>query len=318
MAINTNTSGAAVNNVGTQITNFIPSVWSKKILDKLKLECKLVDNCWQEYEGDVKQAAAVHILGIGTVTVKDYGSEPITYDKIEDVPYDLSEDKDYSGAIILLDNLNEIKIDNDKVEAESGIILTKFINTLINNNLGGLENLYGLPGTLGGAIHGNAGCYGGIISDYLVSVTYLENDCIKTLNKENCEFLYRDSIFKHDKNKIILSAKFELIKKDKTIMQDTVKTNLIKRKNTQPIECYSAGSVFRNPTNLSAGKLIEESGLKGKNINDAEISSKHANFIINKGNASSEDIKELINLTKETIKDKYNIDLVLEQEIIKY
>lgn len=72
MAINTNTSGAAVNNVGTQITNFIPSVWSKKILDKLKLECKLVDNCWQEYEGDVKQAAAVHILGIGDVVVSDY------------------------------------------------------------------------------------------------------------------------------------------------------------------------------------------------------------------------------------------------------
>lgn len=227
-------------------------------------------------------------------------------------------DKDYNGAIILLDNLNEIKINENKVEVESGILLTKFINTLINNNLGGLENLYGLPGTLGGAIHGNAGCYGGVISDYLISVTYLENDCIKTLNKEKCEFLYRDSIFKHDKNKIILSAKFDFIKKDKTIMQDTVKTNLIKRKNTQPIECLSAGSVFRNPINLSAGKLIEESGLKGKNINDAEISNKHANFIINKGNATSEDIKELINLTKETIKDNYNIDLILEQEIIKY
>jgi len=227
-------------------------------------------------------------------------------------------DKDYNGAIILLDNLNEIKINENEVEVQSGIILTKFINILINNNLGGLENLYGLPGTLGGAIHGNAGCYGGTISDHLVSVTYLENDCIKTLNKENCEFLYRDSIFKHDKNKIILSAKFKLVKKDKIIMQNTVKTNLIKRKNTQPIECHSAGSVFRNPTNLSAGKLIEESGLKGKNINDAEISTKHANFIINKSNATSEDIKELINLTKETIKDNYKIDLILEQEIIKY
>ena len=227
-------------------------------------------------------------------------------------------DKDYNGAVILLDNLKEIKVNGNIVEVESGIILTKFINTLISNNLGGLENLYGIPGTLGGAIHGNAGCYGSVISDCLVSVTYLENETVKTLKKENCEFLYRDSIFKHDKNKIILSAKFELDKKDNQVMQNIVKENLLKRKNTQPIEFHNAGSVFRNPINLSSGKLIEESGLKGYNVNDAEISTKHANFIINKGNATSEDIKELINIVKEKIKDKYDIDLILEQEIVKY
>ena len=227
-------------------------------------------------------------------------------------------DKDYNGTVILLDNLKEIKINGNIVEVESGVILTKFINSLINNNLGGLENLYGIPGTLGGAIHGNAGCYGSVISDYLISVTYLENEKIKTLNKECCEFLYRDSIFKHDRNKIILSAKFELVKKDKHEMQNKVKENLLKRRNTQPIEFHNAGSVFRNPINFSAGKLIEESGLKGYNINDAEISTKHANFIINKGNATSEDIKELVNIIKETIKDNYDIDLILEQEIVKY
>jgi len=227
-------------------------------------------------------------------------------------------DKDYSGAIIILDYLKDIKINDNIVEAESGIILTKFINTLINYNLGGLENLYGIPGTLGGAIHGNAGCYGSVISNKLISVTYLENEKIKTLKKEKCEFIYRDSIFKHDRNKIILRAKFELIKKDKQEMQNIVKENLLKRRNTQPIEFHNAGSVFRNPINLSAGKLIEESGLKGHSINDAEISTKHANFIINKGNATSEDIKELINIIKETIKDNFDIDLILEQEIVKY
>lgn len=227
-------------------------------------------------------------------------------------------DKDYTGAVILLDNLNSIKINGNTIEVECGIILTKFINTLINNNLGGLENLYGIPGTLGGAIHGNAGCYGSTISDYLVSVTYLENDLIKTLKKESCEFLYRDSIFKNDRNKIIISAKFELIRKDKTEMQNKVKENLLKRKNTQPIEFHNAGSVFRNPLNSSAGKLIDECGLKGSNINDAEISTKHANFIINRGNATSEDIKELINLVKGKVKDNYGVDLVLEQEIVKY
>jgi len=227
-------------------------------------------------------------------------------------------DKDYNGTVILLDNLKEIKINGNIVEVESGVILTKFINSLINNNLGGLENLYGIPGTLGGAIHGNAGCYGSTISDFLISVTYLENEKVKTLQKDKCEFLYRDSIFKHDRNKIILSAQFKLINKDKNEMKITVKENLIKRKNSQPLEFHNAGSVFRNPTNNSAGKLIDEIGLKGYSVNDAEVSIKHANFIINKSNATSEDIKELINLIKEKIKDNYDIDLILEQEIVKY
>ena len=227
-------------------------------------------------------------------------------------------DKDYNGVIILLDNLNKINIDNNKVNVECGIILTKFINTLINNNLGGLENLYGIPGTLGGAIHGNAGCYGNVISDYLVNVTYLENDTIKTLTKDKCEFLYRDSIFKHDRNKIIISAEFNLLKKDKNEMMTIVKENMLKRKNSQPLDFPNAGSVFRNPINSSAGKLIDDLGLKCLNINDAMISDKHANFIINKGNATSEDIKELINTIKEKVKEKYNIDLILEQEIVKY
>jgi len=227
-------------------------------------------------------------------------------------------DKDYNGTVILLDNLKEIKINGNIVEVESGVILTKFINSLINNNLGGLENLYGIPGTLGGAIHGNAGCYGSTISDFLISVTYLENEKVKTLQKDKCEFLYRDSIFKHDRNKIILSAQFKLINKDKNEMKITVKENLIKRKNSQPLEFHNAGSVFRNPTNNSAGKLIDEIGLKGYSVNDAEVSIKHANFIINRGNATSEDIKELIYLIKEKIKDNYDIDLILEQEIVKY
>lgn len=108
MPINTNTSGAAINNVGTQISNFIPSVWSKKILDKLKLECKLVDNCWQEYEGDVKQAAAVHILGIGEVIVKDYTGKKgdgIEYEQITD-----------DGQTLLIDQAKYFALMFDDVE----------------------------------------------------------------------------------------------------------------------------------------------------------------------------------------------------------
>ena len=227
-------------------------------------------------------------------------------------------DEDYDGCIILLSILRGIDIVNNVVSVEAGISLNLLIMTLINNSLGGLENLYGIPGTLGGAIRGNAGCHGSMISDYIENVTYLENGEIKTITKEECNFIYRNSIFKNDFKKIILSATFKLENKDKSIMNNIIKENQKKRLNTQPLEYPNAGSVFRNPINIPAGKLIEDSGLMNYHINDAYVSDKHANFIINKGNATSKDILELIDQIKLTVKERFDIELVLEQEIIKY
>lgn len=227
-------------------------------------------------------------------------------------------DSDYDGVVILLSKLNEIKIDKNLVNAFCGVSLTYFVNELVKNNLGNLESLSGIPGTLGGAIVNNAGCYGQTISDKLDSVTYLENGKIKTINKKECNFSYRDSIFKQNKNYIILSAKFKLDYKNKEEMLNTIKENMIKRNTSQPLNYPNAGSVFRNPTGYSAGKLIEDAGLKNYHINGAYVSDKHANFIINKDNASSKDIIELIEYIKNEISKKYNIKLKLEQEIIKY
>lgn len=227
-------------------------------------------------------------------------------------------DSDYDGVVILLSKLNEIKINENTVNAFCGVSLTYFVNELVKNNLGGLESLSGIPGTLGGAIVNNAGCYGQTISDKLDSVTYLENGEIKTINKEECNFSYRDSIFKKNKNFIILSAKFKLDYKNKEEMLNIIKENMIKRNTSQPLNYPNAGSVFRNPIGYSAGKLIEEAGLKNYHINGAYVSDKHANFIINKNNASSEDIIELIEYIQKEISEKYNIKLKLEQEIIKY
>ena len=227
-------------------------------------------------------------------------------------------DEDFDGVLILLDNLNKYVIKDNVVEVEAGIGLGTFIINLVNNSLGGLENLCGIPGTLGGAIVGNAGCYGSLISDCLVSVTYLENGTIKTISKNDCNFSYRDSIFKRDKNKIILSCKFELNKSNKEDMLEVIKENTLKRKNSQPLEYPNAGSVFRNPEGVAAGKLIEDLGLKDYNINGAYVSNKHANFIINKANAESKDIVTLIEFIQEKVGKEYGIKLILEQEIIKY
>ena len=216
-------------------------------------------------------------------------------------------DSDYDGVVILLSKLNEIKINENTINAFCGVSLTYFVNDLVKYNLGGLESLSGIPGTLGGAIVNNAGCYGQTISDKLNSVTYLENGEIKTINKEECNFSYRDSIFKKNKNFIILSAKFILDYKNKEEMLNIIKENMIKRNTSQPLNI-----------GYSAGKLIEDAGLKNYHINGAYVSDKHANFIINKDNASSEDIIELIEYIQKEISEKYNIKLKLEQEIIKY
>lgn len=227
-------------------------------------------------------------------------------------------DEDYEGVIILLEKLNNISIKDNIVEVESGTLLNKLIMATIDNNLCGIENLYGIPGTVGGAVIQNAGCLGTTFSENLVSVTYLENSELHILNKDECNFIYRGSIFKKDKNKIIISCVLKLSKGNKDEMMKNIREHLIKRNASQPLEYPNAGSVFRNPINNYAGALIEEAKLKGTNINGAYVSEKHANFIVNKGNATSKDIKELIKKIRNTIKDKYNIDLELEQEIIKF
>lgn len=227
-------------------------------------------------------------------------------------------DNDFDGCIILLNNLNDLEITDKKVVAKSGISLNKFVIELINNNLKGLEPLYGIPGTVGGAIISNAGCYGKTISDYIYSVKYIEHGKIYEIKKEDCNFTYRNSIFKNDNNKIIIEATFILDDGNKEELLEYIKEIQTKRISAQPLEYPNAGSVFRNPEGLSSGKLIDDLGLKGYSVGGAYISEKHANFIINKNNASSEDILKLIDIVKNKVKETYKIDLELEQIIVKF
>ena len=158
----------------------------------------------------------------------------------------------------------------------------------------------------------NAGAYGNNMSNIVKSVIVLnEKFQIKEIPLEKLKFDYRYSIFQANKNLICVAANIKLEHGNHDEIASKIKENLLKRKNSQPLEYPSAGSVFRNPEGNYAGKIIEELGLKGKNIGGAEISTKHANFIINKNNASSSDILKLIKLVQKEVKDKYKIDLIL-------
>lgn len=231
----------------------------------------------------------------------------------------LFSDKEFNGVIIKLDKLNNFKIKQTEIYVESGMILSKLVQASVKNELTGLEFAIGIPGTIGGAIYMNAGAYGNNMSNIVKSVIVLnEKFQIKEIPLEKIKFDYRYSIFQDNKNLICVAANIKLEHGNHDEIASKIKENLLKRKNSQPLEYPSAGSVFRNPEGNYAGKIIEELGLKGKNIGGAEISTKHANFIINKNNASSSDILKLIKLVQKEVKDKYKIDLKLEQQLVNW
>ncbi len=226
----------------------------------------------------------------------------------------------FDGVIIKLDNINEIEISGTEVKVGAGVMLNKFSMDMINMNLKGLEWSTGIPGTIGGSIVSNAGAYTKEMFDFIKEVYVLDKDLnLITLTKEEIKHSYRSTIFKETKDYIVLGATLILHEGTKEASMELVTDRLNRRMTSQPLEYPSAGSVFRNPgEDTPAGKLIEDAGLKNAHINDAYVSEKHANFIINMGSASSDDIINLINKVKRTVLDTYNIELKLEQEIINW
>ena len=226
----------------------------------------------------------------------------------------LFSSKEYDGIIIILSYLNKISINNNQLICESGASSISAAMKASNSGLSGLEFLTGIPGSIGGTVYMNAGAYGNDIQSVINSIKVLNNNLeIVTLTKDMLDFCYRKSILQ-DKDYICLEATFNLKSTNKDIILNKINEYKIKRKNSQPLEYPSAGSVFRNPTNNYAGKLIEETGLKGMKIGGAEVSTKHANFIINFNNATSLDYLLLMQNMQNAVYEKFNVKL--EPEII--
>lgn len=228
-------------------------------------------------------------------------------------------DNDYNGIIIKLDHLDHLEIDDTVITIGAGYNLMKLAISLSRRGLTGLEFATGIPGTVGGAIYMNAGAYksdmGYIVSKVKVLTPELE---IKTLYNDELNFHYRTSFLQQNPGYICLEATIVLKHGDKNEIREIIEDRKKRRLMSQPLEFPSAGSVFRNPENDFAGRLIEECGLKGKQIGGAMVSLKHANFIVNANHATASDIKELIELVKNSVKEKFNIELKVEQEFINW
>lgn len=229
----------------------------------------------------------------------------------------LFSDNGYRGAIIAFgadfDNISE----NDGIiTASAGTSLKKVCLKALELGLTGLEFAYGIPGTVGGAVYMNAGAYGGEMKDVVVSVTCV-NRCgeIMTYNADELNFAYRSSRF-CDSGEVILCAEIKLEKGDSLAIKARMDELMGRRKSRQPLEYPSAGSTFKRPEGTYAGLVIEQSGLKGYTVGGAQISEKHANFVINKGGASAGDIIKLISDVKARVKEKTGYELECEVRII--
>lgn len=220
------------------------------------------------------------------------------------------------GIVLNLKSLNEIRIDGFGVYAQGGANIKEVSKAAALNMLTGFEFACGIPGSVGGAMAMNAGAYGGEIKDIIVQATVLTRQGDKlVLSKEELEMDYRKSVITK-KGYYVLSAEFGLEKGDQNVIDAKMADLTHQRESKQPLEFPSAGSVFKRPPGNFAGKLIQESGLQGKGFGGAEVSTKHAGFIVNKNNATANDYIQTIEMVKSAVREKFGIDLELEVKIV--
>ncbi len=229
----------------------------------------------------------------------------------------LFTDRGFRGVIFVLScEMGGVTACGNQLSAGAGASLAKLCQTAYENGLTGLEFAWGIPGTVGGAVYMNAGAYGGEIKDVITEVTALDsNGKLITFTNNELDMGYRRSVFT-DSEYVILSASFELFPGNKEEIKAKMDDLMSRRKSKQPLEYPSAGSTFKRPEGTYAGLVIEQSGLKGYSVGGAQVSEKHANFVINKGNATAKDILELIEEIKRRVKEHTGYDLECEVKTI--
>ena len=227
----------------------------------------------------------------------------------------LFPDEGLPGVTVISTGLAQSVWDSEWVTVGAGYSLARLSQEAADRGLTGLEFARGIPGTVGGAVVMNAGAHGGSIQDILEEVKILAPEGeVQRLAKEDIQFGYRECSLRDQA--IVLEGVFHLKPGDPDVIQATMSENLARRKAAQPLELPNAGSVFRNPPGGSAGRLIEEAGWKGKRLGGAQVSSKHANFIVNQGNATARDVLALIREIKKDVHHQFGVELKTEVRYI--
>ena len=246
-----------------------------------------------------------------SLLIKFFNSNNIKYKTAGNCSNILFSDENTDYVLIKTDNMNSLVVDNERIITGAGNLLSKISTTALKSHLSGMENLYGIPGSVGGAVIMNAGAYGSEMSQIIEETEYV--DCmgdIRIVCGDSHCFGYRHSCFS-DKE-IVTKTTIKLNSGNYQNIREIMTLVIAKRKASQPLEMPSAGSVFKRPQGYFAGKLIEDCGLKGFSVGDAMVSTKHAGFIVNRGNATSEDVKKLINIIQSQVYEKFGVKLETE------
>lgn len=236
----------------------------------------------------------------------------------------LFSDEGFPGMVVKMDNISIDARDNGEkttVIVGAGTPLAALVKFTRDNSLTGMEWAAGIPGTVGGAIRGNAGAFHHEVGESVLKVRVLQVVAAgietRLFQKNDCAFAYRNSAFKCNKNLVIVSAALSFDKGDPRKIESEIQEYLAKKNTTQPLDHPSAGSVFANPEGFFAGKIIEECGFKGRVVGGAKVSEKHANFIVNLGGATAADVKKIISLIKKSAQEKFGVNLEEEIEIVR-
>ena len=228
----------------------------------------------------------------------------------------LVKDGGIRGIVIKLCALNKLEINGDSIKAGAGVLLKDVSEFALENSLTGFEFACGIPGSVGGAVFMNAGAYDGEIKNVVKEIEVIDKEGnYKVLRGDEIKLGYRTSNIKDEKY-IVISATFKLTPGDKGKIESRIKELTEKRESKQPLEYPSAGSTFKRPEGYFAGKLIEDSGLKGYQIGGAAVSEKHSGFIINKDNATAKDVLDLIKYVQKEVKSKFGVELTPEVRIL--
>lgn len=226
-------------------------------------------------------------------------------------------DKGIRGVVIkLFNNFSKYTAEDNIIKAEAGILLSTVSNIALEHELTGLEFASGIPGTLGGAVYMNAGAYGGEMKDVVIRTDYMdENGEIRSIYGSEHHFGYRTSVIQKTGG-IVLRSEIRLIKGKRSEIKACMDDINARRRDKQPLEMPSAGSVFKRPQGYYTGKLIEDCGLRGYRIGGAEVSTKHCGFIVNTGNATADDVINLIQYIKDRVKSEFEVELQAEVKIV--
>ncbi|MDE6780275.1 MAG: UDP-N-acetylmuramate dehydrogenase [Ruminococcus sp.] len=281
-------------------------------------ECSLSEYVTFRFGGNCRALISINSADSAVGILRYLRTENIKYFVLGRGSNVIVPDEGFDGVVLLFgSDFANIEVIGNTIKCDAGALLASACVHAQQSGLAGMENLFGIPGTVGGALYMNAGAYDSEMADVVLSAEYIDENCEKRfITRENMELSYRHSIFS-GKNLVITSVTVGLAEGNPDIIRENMTACMNKRRSKQPLEFPSAGSTFKRPEGSYASLLIEQCGLKGLTCGGAMVSEKHSGFVINKGYATSADVLELCGKVQQIVKEKTGYVLELEPVVLK-